>query len=345
MKKEKTDTFKLGLFVITAVLLFIVAVYLIGNDQNLFQPTFQLQAVFHNAEGLKPGNNVRYAGIDAGTVKKILITSDSTVTIVMALHREMQQYIKKDAIASIGSDGLVGNRILNISPAPGHSRAQLVEDQDVIGTYSRIATNDMLEVLGKTNENIALFSLQLLKISEKVNKGRGTMNMLLQDEMLADDLRQSARNLNYTTQALRQVGGRLQQMTAQLENGDGLLHDLLYDTTLMANLLVATEELEGLIQQNVSPILRELASSSANIAESSASMNSILAGIESGEGAPGSLLRDSSMEADVKQTLTNIQESSEKLKVNLEAMRHNFLFRGYFKKMGRQEKRSLKNKQ
>ena len=165
MKKEKVNTFKLGLFVTSAVLLFVVAVYLIGNDQNLFQPTFQLQAVFQNAEGLKPGNNVRYAGIDAGTVKKILITSDSTVTVVMALHREMLDYIKKDAIASIGSDGLVGNRILNISPAVGSGQAPLVEDEDVIRTYSRIATDDMLEVLGKTNDNIALFSLQLLKIS------------------------------------------------------------------------------------------------------------------------------------------------------------------------------------
>lgn len=342
MSKEKVNTFKLGLFVTTAMLLFVVAIYLIGNDQNLFQPTFQLQAVFQNAEGLKPGNNVHYAGIDAGTVKKILITSDSTVTVVMALHREMKDYIKKDAIASIGSDGLVGNKILNISPAPGNGTAALVEDQDVISTYSRIATDDMLEVLGKTNENIALFSLQLLKISEKINRGTGTMNMLLQDETLAEDLRQSIRNLKYTTMSLRRLGGDMEQLMTTLESGNGLLNSLLYDTTVMSGLNGVTEQLSGMIDRDISPILTDLEASSENIAASSASVRAILENIQSGEGTIGSLVRDTSMEMDLKQTLANIQESSERFKENMEAMRHNFLFRGYFKKLEKQERKSLK---
>lgn len=342
MKKEKVNTFKLGLFVTSAVLLFVVAVYLIGNDQNLFQPTFQLQAVFQNAEGLKPGNNVRYAGIDAGTVKKILITSDSTVTVVMALHREMLDYIKKDAIASIGSDGLVGNRILNISPAVGSEQAPLVEDEDVIRTYSRIATDDMLEVLGKTNENIALFSLQLLKISEKINKGTGTMNMLLQDEGLAEDLRQSVLNLKYTTQSLRGMGREMATLFDQLENGDGLLHDLLYDTTIMADVQGATGRLEAILEQDIRPILVDLENSSKNISTASSSMRNILEGLQNGEGTVGSLLRDTSMEMDLKRTLSNLEVSSERFIENLEAMRHNFLFRSYFKKLEKQEKKSLK---
>lgn len=342
MSKEKVNTFKLGLFVSSAMLIFVVAIYLIGNDQNLFQPTFQLQAVFQNAEGLKPGNNVHYAGIDAGTVKKILITSDSTITVIMALHREMKNYIKKDAIASIGSDGLVGNKILNISPAPGNGTAPLVEDQDVIMTYSRIATDDMLEVLGKTNENIALFSLQLLKISEKINRGTGTMNMLLQDETLAEDLRQSVQNLKYTTMSLRQLGGDMEQLVATLESGNGLLNSLLYDTTVMSGLSGVTEQLSGMLDRDISPILTDLEASSENIAASSASVRAILENIQSGEGPIGSLVRDTSMEMDLKQTLANIQESSERFKENMEAMRHNFLFRGYFKKLEKQERKSLK---
>lgn len=342
MRKEKVNTFKLGLFVTAAVLIFVVAIYFIGNDQNLFQPTFQLQAVFQNAEGLKPGNNVHYAGIDAGTVKKILITSDSTITVVMSLHREMKDYIKKDAIASIGSDGLVGNKILNISPARGNGNAPLVEDQDFISTYSRIATDDMLEVLGKTNENIALFSLQLLKISEKINKGTGTMNMLLQDEALAEDLRQSVRNLKYTTSSLRQLGSNMQEIVSEMESGNGLLHSLLYDTTVMEGINGATDQLAGIIEEDISPILSELEASSGNIAASSASVRSILESIQSGEGTIGSLVRDTSMEMDLKRTLANIQESSERFKENMEAMRHNFLFRGYFKKLEKQEQKSLK---
>ncbi|PHN05706.1 MlaD family protein [Flavilitoribacter nigricans] len=343
MRKEHVNTFKLGLFVTTAVVLFVVAIYFIGNDQNLFQPTFQLHAVFNNAEGLRPGNNVRYAGIDAGTVKKILITSDSTVTVVMSLHREMQNYIKKDAVASIGSDGLVGNRILNISPkSVGNGAADLVEDQDVIQSYSRIATDDMLEVLGKTNENIALFSLQLLKISEKINKGSGTMNMLLQDESLAADLRQSVANLKYTTWSLREMGSEMHNLVAGLEDGDGLLHRLLYDTTIMANVEGVSLRMDSLLSRDISPIVANLEDASRNIAGSSRSVQSLLESIESGEGPIGSLLRDTVMDADLKVTLANIQESSERFKENMEAMRHNFLFRGYFRKMEKIEKKSLK---
>ena len=342
MYKEKVNTVKLGIFVTTAVILFVVAVYFIGNDQNLFQPTFQLKAVFQNAEGLRPGNNVRYAGIDAGTVKKLLITSDSTITVYMALHREMQDYIKKDAIASIGSDGLVGNKIVNISPAVGNATAPLVSDQDVIRSYSRIATDDMLEVLGKTNENIALFSLQLLKISEKINKGSGTMNMLLQDEALASDLQQSVNNLKYTTQSLQQMGAGLQNLVSGMEEGNGLLHDLLYDTTIMNNLQNISGEVEALLSQNMTSILVDLERSSDHIAESTAGIQTIVARLQAGEGAMGSLLQDTSMEMNLKQTLANIQESSERFNENMEAMRHHFLFRAYFKKLEKQEKKSLK---
>lgn len=342
MAKEKVNTFRLGLFVTVGMALFIVAVYLIGNDQNLFQPTFQLHAVFQNAEGLKPGNNVRYAGIDAGTVKRIVITSDSTLRVEMALHREMQDYIKKNAIASIGSDGLVGNKIINISPATGNETAPLVADQDQLQSYSRIATDDMLEVLGKTNENIALFSLQLLKISEKINKGSGTMNMLLQDADLAEDLRQSVINLKYTSRLLQGISSEMRAAVAGINEGDGLLHDLLYDTTIMADLHGLSGQLENMVGQKVEPILTDLAASSENMLAASTSMKTMLEHIESGEGTIGSLLRDTTMEQDLKATLANIQESSERFKVNMEAMRHHFLFRGYFKKLERQEQRSLK---
>lgn len=344
MSKEKVNTVKLGLFVTTAVALFLVAVYYIGNDQNLFQPTFELRAIFQNAEGLKPGNNVRYAGIDAGTVKHIMITSDSTVQVTMGLHREMQSYIKKDAIASIGTDGLVGNKIVNISPASANSDTLLVEDRDLLSSYSRIETDDMLEVLGKTNENIALFSLQLLKISEKINKGSGTMNMLLQDQSMADDLRQSVANLKYTTRSLRSLGGEMRELIASFNDSDGLLYDLLNDTTVITDIQSISGKLDTMVSHRVSPILTDLEKSAVNIAESSASMKTLIQDISAGEGTIGSLLRDTSMERDLRSTLANIEESSVRFNENMEAMRDHFLFRGYFRKLEKQEKKSLKRK-
>jgi phospholipid/cholesterol/gamma-HCH transport system substrate-binding protein len=236
----------------------------------------------------------------------------------------------------------VGNKIINISPSLGNSPAPLVENQDVIQSYSRLATADMLEVLGKTNENIALFSLQLLRISEKINTGSGTLNRLLQDSILATDLGQTVANLKYTTHSLRGMATEMQQSLVNLNEGDGLLHDLLYDTTVMADLQTLSGSLKQLLDQKVEPLFTDIQQSTVSIAQASDALNEMLQQIKAGEGTLGSLLQDEDMETDLKQTLANINQSAQRFNENMEAMRHNFLFKGYFKKLEKQERKSLK---
>lgn len=342
MSKEHVNTFRLGLFVTATVVLFLLAVYFIGNEQNLFQPTFQIHTIFQNAEGLKPGSNVRYVGIEAGTVQNIVITSDSTIRVEMILRRQMQSYIKKDAIASIGSDGLVGNKIINISPGQSNGAAPLVQDQDVIPSYSRLAAGDMLEVLGKTNENIALFSLQLLRMSEQINSGPGTVNTLLQDPDLAKDLVQTVTNLKYTTLMLREVGAEMKQAVSGLNQGEGLLHDLLYDTTIMADLHLMSGGLQQLMDQKIEPLFDTLQRSTEDIAQASEVLHEMMLGIKAGKGTIGTLLSDPTMENNLKQILSNVNQSTQRFNENMEAMRHHFLFKAYFRKLEKQEKKSLK---
>ncbi|MCB0629192.1 MAG: MlaD family protein [Saprospiraceae bacterium] len=334
MRKDNVNTFKLGLFVTIATLLFVFTVYLIGNEQNMFRPTFQLHAVFQNVEGLKRGNIVRYAGIDVGVVQEVQILSDSTLRVAMVLQKGMQPYIRKNAVASIGSDGLVGgSKIVNISPGTGNETAASIDDLDIIRTYNRPDTDDMIEVLGKTNENLALFSGQLLEIAKKVNSAGGTANLLLEDATLASDLRQTVSNLRYTSQALRGMGVDMQQALTELNEGDGLLHELLYDTTIMADLKATSGTFNQMATQDLEPILLDLRQSVDNINQVSATARDILQQIDSGQGALGTLLRDPGAEQDLKETLDNINQSAQRFNENMEAMRHNFLFRKYFKKL------------
>ena len=144
---EKTDNQKirLGLFIIIGSILFFAAIYFIGNKQNLFGNTSNLKAVFANINGLQVGNNVRYAGIDIGTVKAIEMINDTTVTVEMLIDTKIMTHIKKNAIATINSDGLVGNMIVNIIPGKGVS--QLVANGDTLKSYSRIGADAMLETL------------------------------------------------------------------------------------------------------------------------------------------------------------------------------------------------------
>lgn len=333
MRKEKVNTFKLGLFVTVTVLLFVIAVYLIGNEQNLFRKTFRLHAVFHNVAGLKPGNTVRYSGIDIGVVEEISLLSDSTLVVEMVLQKKMQSYIRKNAVAAIGSDGLVGNKILNISPGSGDGAEMTVNELDTIRTYQRPATDDMLETLKKTNENIALFSQQLLQISDKANRGEGMVNLLLEDEAMADDMKHTAKNLRYSSESLRHMGANMQALLTAMEHGNGLLHELLYDTLIIADLRAVSGKLNQVATHELGPLLQNMYQSADDIARASATAREVLQEIETGEGTLGMLIRDPATEQEVRQTLNDINQSVQLFNENMEAMRHNFLFRKYFKKL------------
>lgn len=142
MKKTSKETFNLGLFVIIGMAIFIAAIYFIGEQKNMFDKTFTISANFNNVNGLMQGNNVRYSGINVGTVKNINMINDSTINVELVINEKMVKHIKKDAIATIGSDGLVGNMIVNI--IPGEGSAQPISQGDIIESYTKIGTGEML---------------------------------------------------------------------------------------------------------------------------------------------------------------------------------------------------------
>ncbi len=331
MSKDRANTIKLGIFVIVSVAIFILAVYILGSQKNMFQPTFRVHAVFNNAKGLKVGNNVRYAGIEAGTVENIAILSDTSIKVTMILQKKVQPYIKKNAVADIGTDGLVGNAIINISPEKTKTTVSNIKNGDVLKTQTRMSTDEMLNTLGATNENIADFSIQLLEISEKINQGQGALNMLLTDGALAGDLELAIRNLRMTSQSLAYTGRQMEKTLAQLEQGDGLLNSLLYDTTVMADLNGFTGQLNQMLEQDLQPLLDNLNQSGQTLAKSSASLQSLLEDLEEGQGLAGALLQDTTMENDIRELIHNTRVSSERLSENMLALREHFLFRKYFR--------------
>ncbi len=190
---EKTDAQKirLGLFVIIGSLFFLATIYFVGNKQNMFGNTSNLKAVFVNVNGLQVGNNVRYAGIDIGTVKSIEMINDTTINVTMSIEDKILTHIKKDAIATIGSDGLVGNMIVNI--IPGNGNAISVVAGDVLQSSSRVSTDEMLKTLDITNKNAALLTADLLKITNEINQGKGTIGVLLKDSLMSKDLKETMR--------------------------------------------------------------------------------------------------------------------------------------------------------
>ncbi len=337
--KQKTHIVRLGVFVTIALVLFIIATYYIGNNQNLFKPTFRISSVFSNVSGLQPGNNVRFSGIKIGTVEQIVILNDSTLRVDMAVDESVKPFIKKDAIASIGSDGLVGNMVVNINPGKGSGTS--VDEGDILKSYSRLKTDDIINTLGKTNENLAVLSNDLLTITDQIINGPGTIGMLLRDSIMADELQASIRNLRATTASLNATSRQLRLIMSDIDAGKGLLGTLVRDTTLKTRVDNMISKLDTTLFLKLDSILVNLDRSGENIAAFSEEVKEFSADLNQDEGLVNSLLRDTAVSNDLKMIMENINEGSVMLNENLEAMRHNFLFRKYFRK---QEKEAAKQK-
>ena len=340
MSQQKTNTVKLGIFVTLSLVLFTIAVYNIGNHQNLFGKNFRISSIFQNVNGLQAGNNVRYAGINVGSVEQIVILNDSTLRVDMLLEKKVQAYLKKDAIANIGSDGLVGSMIVNISPGKGEMPH--VEDGDLIQSYTRIEAGDMLNTLGNTTENIALLSLNLLEIAENINSGKGSIAALINDPSMAKDLQLAIENLRRTTQHVNVLSAQIQASVEAVTQGEGLLGYLLKDSLIEQRVNLITAKVDTVIDVRVGSIMDNLQRSSQDIALTSAELKSLIQQLDLNQGLIGTILNDTSITKDLERTMQNLNRGTDRFNQNMEALKHNFLFRKYFKKLEKEREKELK---
>jgi phospholipid/cholesterol/gamma-HCH transport system substrate-binding protein len=191
---------RLGLFIAGGLMIFIVAVFIIGRQKNLFVPVYKLTSTFYNVSGLQVGNNIRFSGINVGTVDNIRIINDSTVQVDMLIQKNVQQFIKADCEATIGSAGLIGDRILIITQ--GGSDAALAKDGQQIASKEPVETDAIMASLQATADNAAIVSFQLAEIMTKINSGNGTLGRFIQDSTIAENINQTIVNLKKSSQGL-----------------------------------------------------------------------------------------------------------------------------------------------
>ncbi len=188
MKKDTQNNIRLGLFVVVGTAVLVLALYFIGSQRNVFSHTIKIRAQFYNVNGLVAGNNVRYAGIDIGTVDKVRIENDSSVTVYMIIEKKNSKFIKKNSVASVGTDGLMGNKLVNINPGKGSS--QIVDDGDVILSLRPIENDEMVRTLNETNENLAAITGDIRKFTARLSKDKGILK-LIEDSVSTENIRQA----------------------------------------------------------------------------------------------------------------------------------------------------------
>ena len=193
MKKNTNYVFKLGMFVTVGIILLVVAVYVIGSQKNLFNPTFRVKTIFKNVSGLKIGSNVRFSGINIGTVDFIQIETDTTVKVEVIIQKEVQKFIRKDSRCSIGSEGLMGDKILIITP--GSSEEKQAQENDFLTSEAPI---DMDEIMGSVKvsaENLEIITDQMAAITYNINHGNGAISKLIKDDKFANTINNTMSNL------------------------------------------------------------------------------------------------------------------------------------------------------
>lgn len=191
---------RLGLFIVVGIALFMLAIFIIGKQKNLFNPVFRLTTEFNNVSGLQVGNLVRFSGINVGTVDNIRIVNDSAVRVDMLIKKEVQQFIKVDSEAAIGSEGIIGDRVLVLSN--GKANSPRVKEGQRIASSEPVETDAIMESLQITADNAAIVTEELAEILAKINSGEGTLGRLIQDKTMAKNIDQTIVNLKKSSQGL-----------------------------------------------------------------------------------------------------------------------------------------------
>lgn len=227
MNKDTGSNWKLGMFVIVGLILLILTIYFVGKQQNLFGSTIHLKSQFKTVSGLKVGNNVRFAGINVGTVDEIQLVTDSSVVVVLIVQKDVQKYIKTDAMASIGSDGLMGDKVLTISH--GTSSNKIVKENDFIASKASVEMEDLMKSVKTSVDNAGIITGELAKFTSSMNNGNGTLSRLMNDKEFANSLALTLANLEVST-------NQFSKFTTSMNNGKGALSKLVSDEKLAAKL-------------------------------------------------------------------------------------------------------------
>ena len=328
MEKKTIDNIKLGIFVSAGLLFLVVLLYMIGKNMSLFGDTYVLKARFENAQGLVVGNNVRYSGIQSGTVKEIKIMNDTTIEVTLLVEKKMMAIIRKNAVVSIGTEGLVGNKVVNIIPR--RKQAPLAEEGDILFAKRSVDADEMLQTLSQTNNDVAVIAADLKITIQRINTSNALWN-LLNDKSIPKNFGVSVANILAATGNAGKLVNNLNDIVMDIKNGKGSAGAILRDSSFAKNLNEAILKIKS-VGDNVDSLSHEISLVVAGVRQD----------VNSGRGPVNALLKDSAIVIKLNTSLSNIEKGTDGFNQNMEALKHNFLFRGYFRKLEKEKENELK---
>ena len=301
---KKTSTVKLGIFIFLGIAILVIAIFMLGGKEQLFSSTFNVKAYFKTVQGLKSGATVRLSNIDVGTVKNVSIVNDTTgrVEVVMSIKEDVARFIRTDTRATIETEGLVGNKVVVLEI--GSASAEQVMDGGTIRTKEPMSFSAVIEETQGVMEYTKRMTKDLSEIIARVNRGEGSIGKLLGDEELYRD----ATNLTkQADQSLKSITNEFNKVT----------------------------DLFDRLGEGVRSVVTRVDSTVADL-------DSIITGVKEGRGIIGEMLvKGSPFDSTFRATMKNIEKTTADAKLaasrlaeNMEALKHNWLFKSYFENRG-----------
>lgn len=313
-----------GIFIFIGLAIFIMTVLTLGNQQKTFQKSVSIKAVFDDVNGLQKGNNVWFSGVKIGTIKQVTLAGNEKVQVTINIEEKSKQFIRKDAKAKVSSDGLIGNKIIVIYG--GTLQTAEIEQGDVLGVEKLKSTEEMMNTLAKSNDNLLDITTGFKTISGDLVAGKGTIGKLLSDEKLISSIYATTNSLQRASNKIELLSNAMSNYAGKLQTKGSLANELVTDTVLFSQLRATSLQL-----QTATATSNEVVD---NLKKASNTFNE---GLTNNKAPLGMLLNDEQTAGYLKTTLNNLQSGSKKLDEDLEALQHNFLFRRFFKKKAKEE--------
>ena len=308
MKNQTNKALRVGLFVFTALAIFITIIYLIGSKDNLFKTKTTITTSFNDIRGVVVGNNVRFSGINVGKVSDINVVSDKEVVLELSIVKEYARFIYKDALVEINQDGRMGSKLINITS--GHSSAGKIEEGTHLKGKEGIDIENMLyevhDILVEAGDAVA----SLKSIAGKIDSGEGDLAKLVNDDVLSTELTATTRQLNTTLATVEQI-------TKNMTTGEG-------DIARLINSNELTSQAHQLLGN-----LNEAVEKTHRVAEN---LETTSRQINYGEGAVNLLLNNKNTAQNIDTTILKLQNSLNEFDKTARAVQNSWLIQLFSRK-------------
>ncbi len=314
-----------GIFILLGLAIFILTILTLGSQKKTFEKSITIKSFFDNVNGLQKGGNVWFSGVKVGIIRNVALQNGGKVEVDISVENQSVQYIPKDVRAKLSTDGLIGNKIIELYG--GTSGGARVAAGDVVNNDQLLNTDQLMKTLSKNNDNLYAITSDFKTITGRMVDGKGFVGKLLNDEIIIDELNTTMSVLRRSSENLQKLSGNAAAYTAKLSEKGTLANDLVSDTVVFSSLRSTLSRLQSIAD-----------SSQQIIANLKNTGNIINTGLTNKNSPAGMLLGDEQSAKSIKVTLQNLQSSTKKLDEDLEAVQHNFLLKHFFKKKAKEEK-------